>query len=348
MTISLVSMDRPPQPVIQSFLLQTHSHARSRLHAESQPYHCSILREDLRHPFISGNKWHKLIENVQHAKHLGLNSLGSFGGFFSNHLHALAYLGHYLEVPTIGVIRGQDHQTLTPTLIDAKAWGMQLIFSSKTEFSQISFHHQLHKEYAQTYWIPSGGYNTQGLKGCAQWAHEIIQTEHVFHYWLLPVGTGCTAFGLWLGLYQLWQQGITHLPRLVGIKVLKGTDTFAAEIEQLIQKERIHPDYIKQYPLSILGGYDCGGFGKSPEAVLQCMERYADQFQLDKIYTAKTMLALEKLSTQEYFSPNARILLIHTGGLQGNRPTNHDYDYIYPTKISRSLSLADPNCPHHT
>jgi 1-aminocyclopropane-1-carboxylate deaminase len=315
MSISLTLLDRPSQPIIQPFLLH------AQLDTQNQSYHCSILREDLRHPYISGNKWHKLIENVQYAQQLGLNSLGSFGGFFSNHLHALAYLGHCLEIPTIGVIRGQGCQTLTPTLIDAKTWGMQLIFSSKTEFSQIAFHQQLHKEYAETYWIPSGGYNVQGLRGCAAWAKEIIQTEHLFHYWLLPIGSGCTIFGLWLGLYQLWQQGVTHLPRLVGIKVLKGPDTFAKQIDELIQKEHIHPNYIKQYPLNILSGYDYGGFGKSPEVVLQCMGRYANQFQLDKIYTAKTMLALEKLTKEGYFTARARILLIHTGGLQGNRPT---------------------------
>jgi 1-aminocyclopropane-1-carboxylate deaminase/D-cysteine desulfhydrase-like pyridoxal-dependent ACC family enzyme len=51
----------------------------------------SILRLDLLHPEISGNKWFKLKYNIEEAMHYGQNTLLSFGGAFSNHLHAMAF-----------------------------------------------------------------------------------------------------------------------------------------------------------------------------------------------------------------------------------------------------------------
>ena len=53
--------------------------------------HLDLKRLDLIHPHISGNKFFKLKYNLQHAKQLGLDTLITFGGAFSNHIAATAY-----------------------------------------------------------------------------------------------------------------------------------------------------------------------------------------------------------------------------------------------------------------
>ena len=75
-----------------------------------------IKRDDSLHPIISGNKWRKLKYSVNHALEVGADTIMSMGGVYSNHLHALAYLGKLLDLKTIGLIRGEPPTPLTPTL----------------------------------------------------------------------------------------------------------------------------------------------------------------------------------------------------------------------------------------
>ena len=124
-----------------------------------------ILREDTLHTHISGNKWHKLKENIYFATQQGYQEIGSFGGFFSNHLHALAYLGKLQNLKTIGVVRGQKPITPNPTLTDCLSQEMKLIFASRNDYKSTDFQQQLQKNNPQTFWIPEGGNNDFGIKG---------------------------------------------------------------------------------------------------------------------------------------------------------------------------------------
>ena len=51
-----------------------------------------VKRLDKIHPFISGNKWFKLKYNLIEAKKLGHDTLLTFGGAYSNHIAATAFL----------------------------------------------------------------------------------------------------------------------------------------------------------------------------------------------------------------------------------------------------------------
>ena len=65
------------------------------------------------------------------------------GGAYSNHLHALSYVGQALGIKTHGIIRGERPDVLNLTLSDIFAWGMTADFVSRGEYRQL----RIHKEY---------------------------------------------------------------------------------------------------------------------------------------------------------------------------------------------------------
>src|SRR5690606_27643951 len=93
-----------------------------------------IKREDLIHPALSGNKWYKLKYNLIDAAEKNFNSLLSFGGAFSNHIYALASAGKIFGFKTTGIIRGEEHLPLNPTLKFAVNNGMELHYISRSEY----------------------------------------------------------------------------------------------------------------------------------------------------------------------------------------------------------------------
>ncbi len=72
-----------------------------------------VKREDLLHPFVSGNKFRKLKYNLLQALELGATEIISFGGAFSNHIHALSYACKVYDIPLVLFIRGEEVQNST-------------------------------------------------------------------------------------------------------------------------------------------------------------------------------------------------------------------------------------------
>ena len=75
-----------------------------------------IKRDDQIHEVVSGNKWRKLKYNFQEASNRGFSTILSFGGAYSNHLHALSYAAKMMGFRSIGVVRGNKARTLNSTL----------------------------------------------------------------------------------------------------------------------------------------------------------------------------------------------------------------------------------------
>src|SRR5688500_4126153 len=75
-----------------------------------------IKREDLNHPFISGNKWWKLKYNIEQARLEKKQTIVTFGGAFSNHLYATAAAAHENDLTSIAIIRGEETLPLSRTL----------------------------------------------------------------------------------------------------------------------------------------------------------------------------------------------------------------------------------------
>ena len=180
-----------------------------------------IKREDLLFPNISGNKYRKLKYNLEAAKAGGHKTLITFGGAFSNHLHATAAAGKQYGFRTVGLVRGEElgEKPLNPTLARAREWGMKLIFLNRKEYrlkSDPDFLKTLMESYGPAYLLPEGGTNEPAVRGCSE---ILTPADRDFTHICCPVGTGGTLAGL--------ARSAQPEQRILGYPALK-TPTFRA------------------------------------------------------------------------------------------------------------------------
>lgn len=263
----------------------------------------SILREDLLHPEISGNKYRKLKYNILHAQSLGYRKILTFGGAFSNHIAATAKAAALNNLEAIGIIRGEELEHRideNPTLRFARQNGMQFRFISRETYRQkdsMEFVHQLQVDYPDYYIIPEGGTNELAIRGC----EEILNEEtNSFDYICSAIGTAGTITGIINSKAQNQM--------VLGFPALKNID-FEAEICKLTS----HKGY------QIINDYHFGGYAKIKDDLIEWINRFKDHtgISLDPIYTGKMMYGIFDLIQNDYFEFNSSILAIHTGGLQG-------------------------------
>lgn len=259
-----------------------------------------ILRLDLIHPLLSGNKSYKLLNNILVARKQGAKRLLSFGGPYSNHLHALAAAGNFLGIPTIGMVRGYEHLPLTHTLTDCRQMGMDLHFLDRKTYPlryEASYQKEL-AEHFKAYVVPEGGNNQLGIEGAGLIADYAADYDEIW----LAVGSGCT--------YQGLAQKLNVKQHLVGVMSLKG----ATELEKLLRSAD------SQCSKTIESDFHCGGFGKqSVELQTLMAEMVKKGLPLDPVYTSKMVLAFLANEAAGKLDQNRRYLLIHSGGLQGAR-----------------------------
>lgn len=262
-----------------------------------------IKREDLLHPHISGNKYRKLKYNLLQAKHQNKKTLITFGGAFSNHIAATAYAGKVKGFSTVGIIRGEElvHQVNTnPTLRFAKSCGMDLVFVTRADYKQKNspaFIEDLKSKYKESYIIPEGGTNALAIKGC----EEILEpNDKSFDYVCTAVGTGGTISGLINASYP-------H-QKILGFPALKG-----AFLQQDICK------FVKKRNWELIQDYHFGGYGKINQELVTFINTFKDthHIPLDPLYTGKMVFGVLDLISKNYFKPKSKLLIIHTGGLQG-------------------------------
>lgn len=263
-----------------------------------------VKRVDLVHPVISGNKWYKLKYNLIAAREQGHETLLSFGGAYSNHIHALAGAGKAYGFKTIGVIRGEPHSELNSTLCFATEHGMQLFYVNRADYRQKNspeFIAQLHQRFGDFYLVPEGGTNTLAVKGACEIVDDIPGDVDVV---ACACGTGGTLAGVITGL-----QGRC---RALGIAVLKGAGFLYDDVQQLL-------DGVDAGEWTIDLDYHLGGYAKSKPELMTFLTRFEHMhgIQLDPVYTAKLMYALYTKIEKREFKPGATILALHTGGLQG-------------------------------
>jgi 1-aminocyclopropane-1-carboxylate deaminase len=264
-----------------------------------------LKRDDLIHPVISGNKWRKLKYPLDHALSLGADSLISMGGAYSNHLHALAYVGQALGLDTAGIVRGEQPAVLNQTLQDMKAWGMQFKFMSREEFRRIRQHkhwQELPGIEPNQYWLPEGGSSPLALKGVAESAIEI---DIPYDTLCVPCGTGTTL----AGLINAVPDSIT----LYGFSALKTGDFLINDINKLLPTPKVN--------WHLISDYNFGGFAKLNHILEEFIMQFEEQtlISLEPIYTAKMMYGIIDLAKKGFFKPGSRIIALHTGGLQGKR-----------------------------
>jgi 1-aminocyclopropane-1-carboxylate deaminase len=267
-----------------------------------------IKREDLIHPFVSGNKFRKLKYNLRQAKIENQTTVLTFGGAYSNHIAAVAYAGKENDFKTIGVIRGDeltDKIDDNPTLKFAQECGMQLVFVSRDNYrlkTAPSFLEQLEQQYGSFYLVPEGGTNALAIKGC----EEILTNEDTsFDYIGCAVGTGGTISGI-------INSALPH-QKILGFPALKG-DFLQDEICNFVHNDN----------WELITDYHFGGYAKVNDELIAFINWFFEQTRipLDPVYTGKMVFGIFDLINKNYFPENSKILLIHTGGLQGIQGMN--------------------------
>lgn len=270
-----------------------------------------ILRLDQLHPEISGNKWFKLKNHLAHAFSNGYSSVLSFGGAWSNHIHALAAAGKVFNFPTIGVIRGERSDTLSATLQDAERWGMRLHFVSRKDYRnkhttelQQSLFEELGLDSRQVWVAPEGGSGSLGVLGCEDILQAgSIQPESYNQIWLAS-GTGATAAGVIRSAPDTFVQSVA---------VLKGASWMEDEIRQYINNSEAN------WAVETTAHH--GGYAKTTPELLSFIGEFEQEtgVPLDPVYTGKVMFALRKAVSTGQLPKGSPVLVVHTGGLQGRR-----------------------------
>jgi 1-aminocyclopropane-1-carboxylate deaminase/D-cysteine desulfhydrase-like pyridoxal-dependent ACC family enzyme len=265
-----------------------------------------IKRDELIHPVIQGNKWRKLKYNLIEAQNNKQTTLLSFGGAYSNHLHALAAVGKQQGLKTIGIIRGEAPKTLNPCLQDMLNWGMQLKFITRKAYKQkthADFINNLKQELGEFYLIPEGGNNAAGKKGCAE---LLLELDDEYDVICCEVGSG-TLLG------ALIEHNTLH-SKYLGFAVMKNPQ-LNEEIKAGLAQSKNLPEW------KINHQYHFGGFAKTTPELNQFIQHFKQQhhIQLEPVYSAKMLWGILDLIKQNYFKPGSNILAIHGGGLQGLR-----------------------------
>ncbi len=269
---------------------------------------------------ISGNKYRKLKYNIIEAKRLGFHNLLTFGGAFSNHIAAVAVAGKKYGFNTIGVIRGEelnDKSELNPTLALAKENGMKFKFVSREAYrkkSETDFIESLKKEMGNFYLIPEGGTNGLAVKGCEE---ILTSVDSEFDFICCPVGTGGTISGLINSSFS--NQKVLGFPALKGDFIKKDISKFA-----------------KKNNWELITDYHFGGYAKINDDLISFINSFKEKYNipLDPIYTGKMVFGIFDLIDKGFFPENARVLAIHTGGLQGIAGINQELERKKKTLIT--------------
>lgn len=276
-----------------------------------------IKREDLIHPVISGNKWRKLKYNLKEAKKQGIKTLLTFGGAYSNHIHAVAGAANHYNFKSIGLIRGEEHLPLNPTLNAAASLGMELHYIDRTTYrkkDEAAFIETLHDRYGSFYLIPEGGTNAMAIKGAAE---IITSLEEPYDYVLLACGTAGTATGVIAGLEDN--------ARTIGVSVLKG-DFHMEIINGWLEK--LNLEHLSNWEINL--DYHFGGYAKFDATLVDFINSFNAKYRipLDPVYTGKAFFATVDMITKGFFPSEARVLAIHTGGLQGIKGFNQRFNNL--------------------
>jgi len=282
---------------------------------ETYNIHVYMKREELNHPQIQGNKWHKLKPNLAAAQAQQKTTLLTFGGAYSNHIAATAVAAHAFGFKSIGIIRGEElakyPEKWSHTLKQAAQHGMTFQFITRTAYRQKSTSNalkSLQNSYPNAYIIPEGGSNSLAVQGFKPLMQQLETQCPNWTHLLSAVGTGATLAGL-----------IKYAPfhddnprTILGIPALKQGEYLKPHIQAWIDETSAHS-------WQLLTEYHCGGYAKTSKPLLQKMREFEQTFDiaLDPIYTAKMVYGFYDQLKNGRFKPGSKVILLHTGGLQG-------------------------------
>jgi len=267
-----------------------------------------LKREDKIHNIISGNKYRKLKFNLINAKELGFKGLLTFGGAYSNHIPAVAYAAKKNGFKSLGFIRGEEivnNYLENPTLKYSHDLGMKFKFLSRSNYklkTNENFLRKLKKKFKDYYLIPEGGTNALGVLGCQEILND---NDKEFDYICCSVGTGGTICGL--------INSSNENQKIIGFSSIN-KNYLLNDITKFVTNEN----------WMLIDDFSFGGYGKVNNELIEFMNNFRLKYGilLDPIYTSKLVYGVLNLITNNFFKPNSKILMIHTGGHQGIFPMN--------------------------
>jgi len=259
-----------------------------------------VKRDDMIHPFISGNKWRKLKYLLRDSAYLNKDHLVTFGGAYSNHLLATACAGAKFGFKTTGFVRGEEVKNETLTL--CRLFGMQLIFTDRESYRHKNRLFELHfQNNSKAYFIDEGGAGSLAIMGCSELINELPE---VYDDIFCAAGTGTTASGIIKGIMERSLPTKTHV-----VPVLKSAEFLRSEIES----------FSGSYSFEFHTGYHFGGYAKTDDELLNFIKDFCGTsgMLIEPVYTGKMFYSLFDLISKDHFKPGSKILAIHTGGLSG-------------------------------
>jgi 1-aminocyclopropane-1-carboxylate deaminase len=272
-----------------------------------------MLRLDLLHEVVSGNKWYKLQLNIQQAIDYNYKTILTLGGGYSNHLVATAYAAKLFGLKSVGIVRGKYAQ-LTPTLEECRKAGMELIFVTQQDYKnkhQPDWAQNVAAPFGDVFIVPEGGENEWGRAGAGLISRFI---DNTYTHIAVAVGTGTTLIGL--------RNKLNVRQQILGFVPMKQGAYLAGQISS-------HLDEGKDRNWQLTDEWHFGGFGKWNDELLQFMNTFyrMNGIPLDIVYTSKMMYGLAQMIGRGAFDPGTRILCVHSGGLQGNSSVSSSLDY---------------------
>ena len=288
---------------------------------------------------IMGNKIFKLLPSIQRAKTQKINRIISFGGPWSNHIHALAAAGDAYNLQTVGIIRGERKNTLTPTLKDAQQLGMRLQFVSRSDYQRLQdplMTATLHQQLGEGMVVPVGGSNLDGLLGTTEMGKAIVRhlPRDVSDIWLASA-TGGTAAGMIAGAdteinplsFRVYNENNnSYKGNVTAVSVLRHCE-IAHDINGFLQQisasknENIRERGTVSQPWRVLNEYHCGGYARVNKDLLAFHQQLEKQMAepVDQVYMAKLLFALWSQLREGKLNTHKAIAVVHSGGQQGRR-----------------------------
>jgi 1-aminocyclopropane-1-carboxylate deaminase len=266
-----------------------------------------VMREDLVHPILGGNKFRKLKYNLIKAKAENKTTLVTFGGAYSNHIAATAFAGKENGFKTIGIIRGEKTEPLNLTLKRAAACGMKLIYVDRTRYrdKEAALNVALKNHETKNYYIiPEGGNNAEGFKGCAEIVSDI---DFDFDYICVPCGTGITLAGI--------ASSLKRHQKAIGISVMKNNPVIVENVKNLLKQANFQ---LSTFNFQFFDDYHFRGYAKSTSELDEFVKDFTNtnKIEIEPIYTGKMLFGLYDLIKKHHFKNGAVIVAVHTGGLQ--------------------------------
>lgn len=281
-----------------------------------------VKRDDQIHPVVSGNKWRKLRFFIEQAQREKARELLTFGGAYSNHLAATAYAGRALGIPTAGLVRGHE-VTSNPTIDFCRRQGMRLLPLKRSEYAlkdDPAFLEGLKEWAPEALVIPEGGKGALGVKGVRS-LYEELESPTYFTDVAVAAGTGTTAAGL---LLSPWKISHWVFPALKGgLFLQKAIARWAYALEDA-EKEPYRARQKLRHQLFLVSDYHFGGYAKVSDALIEFMNQFYQKYQmaLDPVYTGKLFFGLKDMLDRGRWRGGKRLLVVHTGGLQGLQGMN--------------------------